>query len=488
METEVKEEANWIENQMTDYLDTQILSDVFNRIKNLFNDAPLSRKDLHAINTIPELFLALHNYKKIFLGNYGFFTKRLKTVNPRLGTYVDQKETEIKLMLNEGTRDCLQESTGVDSHSTGHIQPPQEVVPEQETGHTQLVREVVPVKETDGGTAGNFHKSENATLSHSTIEAMGIPGLRKSIGLITLKKDGCLLESTTGFRVGKNYLMTAYHVFKEIIKIVWERILKKAEQSDKKESVKKKLQDLFGFQSGYLNPRKQPLPFGQLFEFLKDHEVQIEVFDKLFRQATKVMFGIRDGKTTAGEFRFEYDIPFADVDHDVIVLKMQTGESIPPPPLQLEKDSVRDIVHLIGYPKGQTEVDLRSDIKCSVYVDDQGLRSDVTKAIKWWEDHRNRSVHGDYAVCRYGDGMNCTVTGKMFLHTSKEFERRSSGSPAVAIIDDRCVVQMMYLRGYPEFCYKDKNFPPPQYLFEAGVAMPVITRLLIDCCPEVLED
>ncbi|XP_021370199.1 uncharacterized protein LOC110461177 [Mizuhopecten yessoensis] len=313
---------------------------------------------------------------------------------------------------------------------------------------------------------------------------MGKSDLNKSVGIIKIKIND-QLESGTGFRFGENYVMTAYHVFEGIVKHVWKLVMAIVEQSDKKEAIYQKISTMFSRSSADIDPKRQALPFGHLFEYLHTMGLPIEVFEEKWKDAVNIEFGVREGKTTAGEFNFEYNIPFADSDHDVVVLQISKGSKGLPPPLTLAKYMVADKVHLFGYPIGSTEIDLSSDIKCRIYADNRELTGDVTKAIEWWRKEKRRPVKNEYAVCHYIND-NHTDTGKIFLHTSKQFERGSSGCPAITFINEQPVVQLMYLRGYPEFCYKEGTFPPPQYLFEAGVSMPVVTRLLQECCRQIM--
>ncbi|XP_033740129.1 uncharacterized protein LOC117327313 [Pecten maximus] len=391
-------------------------------------------------------------------------------------------------------KDLVQTTSGGETHLLEMINKAENDI-QGLSGNIQQTRVVVPVQDTPedtvSGPAGNFHKTNSSALPYNDIQIIGKYDLDKYVGLIQI--TGRLEDSGTGFRVGEKYLMTAYHVFKRTIDQVWERAIQKVKHSQRKGELYREIESLFNISEDEITPlnikpKKQPLPFGKLFEQFRrqDNGINVEVFETLLKESISVKFGFKDGKPTAGEFHFEYDIPFADADHDVLVLQISEGENTLPPPLPLEEEFVTSSVHLFGYPQGFMK--LLSDIKCSIYVDNNELQKDVTKAIEWWKGE-GHSFENHYAVCRYADDKRYTDTGKMFLQTSKQFEHNSSGSPVVAIINDRPVVQLMYLRGYPEFCYSKENSlppPPPQYLFEAGVAMPVVTQLLRECCPNIM--
>ncbi|XP_060070296.1 uncharacterized protein LOC132550267 [Ylistrum balloti] len=329
--------------------------------------------------------------------------------------------------------------------------------------------------------AGNFHRTDDTAVSHSLLQNIGKSNLHKSVGLISIRLDRT--SSGTGFRVGKNFVMTAYHVFKSTIESDWETVINEAERSDNKEEIYEEIRRLFGVSPpDGIKPCHQRLPFGELFAYLQKKGRKVEDFEKSWKRNVSIAFGVRDGETTAGTFHFEYDIPFADKEHDVLVLQISENVKTLPPSLPLEERSVKSTVNLSGYPKGPTKVDLRTDIDCRVYKNNQNLQADVNEAIEWWKNQRNQDVTDQYADVQYNND-----NGKVFLHTSVQFEDGSSGSPAIAMVNDQLVVQLMYLRGYPDFCYREKNFPPLKYLFEAGVSMPAVITLLQRSGLQILE-
>ncbi|XP_021354031.1 uncharacterized protein LOC110450704 [Mizuhopecten yessoensis] len=97
---DIPEEAFEIHNQMVDYLGEQINDDHLCRLKALFNNIPLTANDNKKIHDISGLFNRLMEKEKIGIGNYTKMISNLRQINPKLATYVEKKEIEIKKIIN----------------------------------------------------------------------------------------------------------------------------------------------------------------------------------------------------------------------------------------------------------------------------------------------------------------------------------------------------------------------------------------------------
>lgn len=104
METDGNEEAMLAHNELANYLANQLLDTELKTLKFLFCDAPLTRRELQDIKEMPELFQVLRRENKIAVGDYVYFTERLRKVHLRLAKEVEKKEKDIQRLMNNGSR------------------------------------------------------------------------------------------------------------------------------------------------------------------------------------------------------------------------------------------------------------------------------------------------------------------------------------------------------------------------------------------------
>ncbi|XP_021355058.1 uncharacterized protein LOC110451397 isoform X2 [Mizuhopecten yessoensis] len=92
---DIPEEADGIHNKMVYYLGEQINDDHLCKLKGLFKNIPLTPVDIDQIHDISGLFNRLMEKEVIGIGNYTKLISNLQPINPKLATYVKQKEKEI---------------------------------------------------------------------------------------------------------------------------------------------------------------------------------------------------------------------------------------------------------------------------------------------------------------------------------------------------------------------------------------------------------
>lgn len=92
--TTENEDDRLAHNELALYVNDELSTKDFNKLKERFRRCPLSVQELEEITNVSELFHILEKYEKISVLNYEFFTKQLRKVNPSLATYVEKKETE----------------------------------------------------------------------------------------------------------------------------------------------------------------------------------------------------------------------------------------------------------------------------------------------------------------------------------------------------------------------------------------------------------
>ncbi|XP_069112039.1 uncharacterized protein [Argopecten irradians] len=105
-------EARRVHNELARHLHQNVKG--FEPLKELFRRPPISPRDLNNIKDITDLFQQLEKDEKISVGEYSFFTQRLRKIDPSQAAYVEEKETEICEILN---RDSNINPVGADRFS-----------------------------------------------------------------------------------------------------------------------------------------------------------------------------------------------------------------------------------------------------------------------------------------------------------------------------------------------------------------------------------
>ncbi|XP_060080815.1 uncharacterized protein LOC132560181 [Ylistrum balloti] len=98
----VNEEAVAAHNELAFKLQQELSDSEINELKYQFRDCPLSRRHITNIKDIDDLFVHLGNAEKLSIGNYEHFTPKLRLINPRMATYVEEQEKIVKGILNGG--------------------------------------------------------------------------------------------------------------------------------------------------------------------------------------------------------------------------------------------------------------------------------------------------------------------------------------------------------------------------------------------------
>ncbi|XP_033757852.1 uncharacterized protein LOC117340206 [Pecten maximus] len=331
-------------------------------------------------------------------------------------------------------------------------------------------------------TGEGFHQKESHVFAYSEMESLTRQNPGKSIGFISVRDS-----LGTGFRVGDQYVMTAYHVFKD----TFETLNKlPATMVESPQSTVKPLSKIFTVDGKediktcverYLAPTNKELRYQTLLQHIVPSFR--ERIEKRWIEDTWIAFN--KGTDKELKFNFDLNIPFADPVNDILILKLRVDDgnrSKIPEPLHLDEFEIDTRMHLIGYLKSENVAkSLKININCKVYSKATELQKDVKEAKGWWAKNM---PDANLDACFYESGKEETAVGRTILHASEEFEHRSSGCPGV-IIDEHTrnclVVQLMYLSGYPSRYYETERVTPPlEYCFESGVSMKRIAAILSD--------
>lgn len=404
------------------------------------------------------------SYKNI--GLLKEFVKELPINSQQMVELVEKAEVEIKNILTVTNKD-------------GNNPPPDSgQSPAAASAPAHAPAPAIASNVTDFGE--EFHQRESHTLSYQDGEILFSRHLKRSIGLVYDEMEN---SYGTGFRVGEDFVMTAYHVLRDSIDNLKKLLVSLLREPD---STDKPLQEL-GIDERYLQSSVEsylsPVSKAMRFKSLSCHLIPKyrEKIETKWRTDTGIKFDL--GTKEEVKFYFDLDITFADEENDILILKLRVdgGSKRKPDAIHLDQFEVNSNVHLIGYLPSTTPArSLTINSNCKVYINERQLAEDIDKAQKWWKQNLPSA---DLDPCLYEQGKTETRHGRVILHASKEFEHRSSGSPGFAIdnyTSNRLKVQLMYLAGYPSHYYEShKRFEPkPEYCFESAISMKRIGTIL----------
>ncbi|XP_062616622.1 uncharacterized protein LOC134278329 [Saccostrea cucullata] len=286
------------------------------------------------------------------------------------------------------------------------------------------------------------------------------------------KRIGCIEISAksrtngTGFRVGSKYVMTAFHVMKDILIPFWKQVYSRLEGEERlplrwtAENVpvdgRWNLTNLLSS----LDPSKQ--------------EKIINIAEDMITKSALIKFGFLGGNSDMlSVLKFSYDIPFASQHHDVVILELSEEKNLPPP-LILKDTNIPGVkLHVIGHPKG---IELQHDPGCKIIDDQEELTELVNKGINFFTSlgHDKEEVEKDYAPCFLS-------TDHILFHCSKSTAHGASGSPLI-VIKERPQVTGMLLKGHPYlyYNYNSGKEDHPELLVESGISMEKVHSLLVE--------
>ncbi|XP_021339862.1 uncharacterized protein LOC110441084 [Mizuhopecten yessoensis] len=173
-----------IHNKLVHYLGERIVETKFLKLKNLFKDIPFTPVAIDSIKNMFDLFECLKTHTIIAVGDYSKFLDQLRITNPDLVKYVITQENEIKeIQGSSGDRD-----PGVDA-------------------------ELRNEKKRNGGEDRTYQFRKQIDNTHDARIIDVWTRARNAVGRIKGP-----LYTGTGIRVGSKYILTAYHVAKDITK------------------------------------------------------------------------------------------------------------------------------------------------------------------------------------------------------------------------------------------------------------------------------
>ncbi|KAL3861901.1 hypothetical protein ACJMK2_007914 [Sinanodonta woodiana] len=175
----------------------------------------------------------------------------------------------------------------------------------------------------------------------------------------------------------------------------------------------------------------------------------------------------RNGQQGDGNhrFTFEPDIIYANDALDTVILKLKPDVKMYPPPV-IHFSELSEQTHqgyFIGHPRADIKrTDRYKRVMLTPY--------EILAAKIWSQDHAG--VDGFIGI---------DDPGRVLLHCS--FGKGASGAPGFWMCpnDGQAYVEMMLVRGYPDWYYDDKQPPamkekiPPNHLVEQGVPMKSIS-------------
>ena len=184
-------------------------------------------------------------------------------------------------------------------------------------------------------------------------------------------------------------------------------------------------------------------------------------------------------------FRFEYNIPFYDVQADIIKLELQQGGSFPRPVKLLTEDPINE-VHILGYPS-KHEKNMIFDPRCRLLNSEDAITKAegyIDEAISYWKEsgrvpeRMHKDVEGQYRRL----GLRRQKQSVLF-HCSNSTTHGASGSPGLTELqsDEGPITGLVYVQGCPKFVYYldlSLDSVPSHYLFERAIPTAEILRII----------
>ena len=184
-------------------------------------------------------------------------------------------------------------------------------------------------------------------------------------------------------------------------------------------------------------------------------------------------------------YRFEYNIPFYDVQTDIIILELQQGGSFPRPLKLLTEDPINE-VHLLGYPSKHGK-QMIFDTRCRLLNSNDAItkaESDIDEAISYWKEsgrvpkRMHKDVEGQYRRL----GLRRQKQSVLF-HYSNSTTHGAAGSPGLTELqsDEGPVVGLVYHQGCQKFAYQlglSLDSVPSHYLFERAIPTVEILNII----------
>ncbi|XP_021339880.1 uncharacterized protein LOC110441101 [Mizuhopecten yessoensis] len=372
-----------IHNELVRYLGTQIVGTEFSELRDLFRHMPLTPVDIASIKTISNLFVCLQKYETINVGDYTLFVAQLKRTHPNLVRKVKDAEKEIKSIVNEekqgssGDRD-----PGVDAKLRNEKK--------RNVGddHPNLLR-----KEMD-----NTH---DARIIDVWTRA------RNAVGRITGPRS-----TGTGIRVGSKYILTAYHVAKDIT---------------------------------------------------KENRGDTEDWSKLGSNHVWIEFHFPK-KTTVEKIHFKPERPVYDEKLDFAILELQPGQSaIPQPIRKFGKPDYSQSFALLGHPgKPKSEI-MQFDSDIELFDLNAGKNS----------NRRGYMIANDQEKSGY---KGIRDQGKVLFDCWVQRGASGSPGIVMGNDDEEPICTLMLVRGFPSQAFSENVDVPHEQMIEQGVTMEAIAN------------
>lgn len=383
----------------------------------------------------------------------------------------------------------------------------------------------------DNSTTGKNSRKNDTSFGYNLMKKITDGKIDQRVGKIKLiHSDG--ISDGTGFRVGSEYIASAYHIFKNIIHEIWVQLnLKIAEkEGDNLDDFASKLalQFPFDYESGtettyravcdltdkwmkgfYVRFRRwatfKDFTDTGIFEGkLTNKELQSMI---LQYWRVNITFGYVTEESLGITFNLDHNIAFYDEKKDVIILKLLKEDKVIPPPFILDIGPIKSPLHLFGYPANQH---LRVDPNCEVYTEDQESQDKLKKETQIaLECCKNN--HQEW--CRKVDCNKEDLTKlkkqyeeipyscndhRVILHCSESIIQGASGSPVIIVQQNMdnpndFKVQVMLLYGLPGKLHanlptvQDRQILQQNVFFEEGISMKSLHETL-SAVPELKKN
>ncbi|XP_062611349.1 uncharacterized protein LOC134273186 [Saccostrea cucullata] len=339
-----------------------------------------------------------------------------------------------------------------------------------------------------------FRKEDDDCLRVKEQEVFYLQKWHQSIGNLTCRTINGT-RNGTAFRVGKRYLMTAYHVIRDTVDYYLEKVIELAQCDPvRKRNYSKLLKKLQVERSDvdveveirngiemWMNKSCHSILFSDLIEALdvSGFFTTKEQASKMNEDLISVDFSCTREQGQSVFCPLKGDIPFYSKADDVALLEVNGGDFSCPEFILDCSNKKPNQVHIVGFPSlhnGEKII----DSKCRLIPSKESWPH-FDDAVKWWNDKFPREnqieFKNTYETAFSGNG-------KVQLNCSESTTHGASGSPGLIFSDkEKPKVFLMLQEGFPSFAYSEKfkeqlKIIPKRYLVESGISMSRVYELL----------